>query len=85
MMIPTPRFTYIGDATRVTKCRYMDDRCIRIDGCPGEIDGNCVFYTGAGEPPTIDNKYIHLFIDNEYPFLPIIPLDDATAKKYGWS
>lgn len=79
------RFTYIGDITRATKCKYMDDRCKDEYGCPGQIDGECVFFIGAGEPQSIVNKYRHLFIDNDYPYLPVIPIDDEVAKKYGWS
>jgi hypothetical protein len=69
-----PPFKYMGDMMMVSQCEQYDDNCAEY-GCPGEISHECVFLIGAGTAEDIDEEFRHLFLDMQYPLLPIIKPD----------
>jgi hypothetical protein len=61
---------YIGEASRVTPCEYINDTKETSDGvgsacnngsCPGKIDGRCVFT--YGEPILAYRDQFHKVIE----------------------
>lgn len=64
------RYKYVGDPKRVTTCQYKGSRSFGeneedpcINGCPGNVDGECPFTGGKYKEP-----YPKVSMDNVLPF-----------------